>query len=267
MKVKKALSIALNVIIWLFVAFAVVMTTLALAAQSNADGVPAIGGKCFLTVSSDSMSPTFKEGDLLICDMLTDSEKSELEVGDVISFYSDLDGNGVNEINSHRIVRVNYSENGEVQSYTTKGDNTVTNAVEDGTPVRWQYVICRWGSEGSDGAKIGGIGSAISFLQQPKAFLVVIVLPLILFFLYQLYVFIKAFMGIKNSGKRQITAADEELIRQRAVEEYIRLQAEKEKEAAKGPSGEAEDKKEEVKEAESPDDSVSDGNSDNGKSE
>ena len=164
-EIKKVLKIVLNVFIWIFVAFAVVITTLALAAQSNADGVPAIGGKCFLTVSTNSMTPKFKKGDLLICDMLTDSEKSELKVGDVISFYANLDDNGVNEINSHRITSINYTASGEVESYKTKGDNKTTNAIEDKNPVRWQFVICRWGNDGENGAKIGGVGKVISFLQ------------------------------------------------------------------------------------------------------
>jgi hypothetical protein len=70
------------------------MTVFALAAQSNADGIPSLGGKCFLTVASDSMSPTFNEGDLLISSMLTDEEKMSLKPGEVITFHADLDGDG-----------------------------------------------------------------------------------------------------------------------------------------------------------------------------
>ena len=108
-KCKKTLKIVLNVFIWAFVIFSLLMTVLALAAQSNADGVPTLGGKCFLSVSSDSMSPTFERGDLLISDMLTNEEKTSLQVGEVITFYSDLDGNGTTELNSHRIVSINYN--------------------------------------------------------------------------------------------------------------------------------------------------------------
>ncbi len=234
-KTKKIMNICFNVFVWIFVAFSVAMTTLALAAQSNADGVPAIGGKCFLTVSSDSMSPTFKKGDLLICDMLSSSEKSEMQVGDVISFYSDLDGDGVNEINTHRIVRINYDSKSEVESYVTKGDNTTTNVAED-SPVRWQYVICRWGENGEDGGRIGGVGGFISFLQRPTGFLLVIVLPLTAFFIYHIFVFVKVFMSVKNQGKRKITAADEELIKQRAIEEYLRQQALKKSDDSSDPS-------------------------------
>ncbi len=217
---KKVLKIVLNVLLWLFVAFALVVTILAFAAQRSADGVPTIAGKCYLTVLSDSMSPTFKKGDLLLAKKLTGSEKAELQVGDVISYYTDLNGDGQeNEINSHRIVEVVYDENGAVYSYITQGDNTETNPIPD-APVRWQFVISRW-----DGGRIRGLGSFLNFLQQPKGFLICIVLPLIAFFLYEVFVFIKTFMGIKNSGKKVISTADEELIKQKAVEEYLRQQA------------------------------------------
>ena len=217
---KKVLKIVLNVFLWLFVAFAVVVTVLAFAAQRSADGVPTVGGKCYLTVLSDSMSPTFKKGDLLIAKKLTGSQKAELKVGDVISYFTDIDGDGQeNEINSHRIVQINYDENGDVYSYITQGDNREMSRVPD-EPVRWQYVISKWES-----GRIRGLGGFLNFLQQPKGFLIVIVLPLVLFFLYEVFVFIKTFLGIKNAGKKVISTADEELIKQKAVEEYLKQQA------------------------------------------
>jgi signal peptidase len=84
-----------------------------------------------------------------------------------------------------------------------------------------------------DGAKLSGIGTVISFLQTSKGFLLCIVLPLLLFFLYELYRFIIAFINLKNNGKKQLTAAEEELIKQRAIEEYLRQKEEAEK-AQKG---------------------------------
>lgn len=223
-KTKKIVKIVINVFVWLFVAFAVLMTAMALAAQANSDGVPAIGGKCLLTVSSDSMKPQFKKGDLIFGTMLSDQEKLELKAksddyeGDVISFYADLNGDGTKEINTHRIIGVNVDANGNVTSYVTLGDNN--NGLKDPKPVKTSEVICKW-----EGGKIAGLGGFISFLQKPTGFLVVIVLPLVLLFLYQAYVFVRTVIAVKNDGKRQITAADEELIKQKAIEEYLRQQA------------------------------------------
>ena len=216
---KKVLGIIGNVLVWIFVVFAVVVTVLAFAAQANADGIPSIGGKAILTVQTPSMEPTFKVGDIIIGTKLSTEEMRELKVGDIITYAAgDLDGDGVRDLNTHRIVEVITGENGEV-SYRTKGDG---NAVADGTPVSWQYVICKCAEKD----RIPALGSVLNFLQQPTGFLVVVVLPLVLFFVYELVVFFRKLYEVKNSGKKQITAADEELIRQRAVEEYIRQQQE-----------------------------------------
>ena len=230
-KYKKILKIALNVFIWIFVVFSVFMTVLALAAQSNADGVPAIGGKCFLTVASNSMSPTFEEDDLIFGEMLTVEEKQTLQKGDVITFYADLDGNGSTELNSHRIVDFEYDANGKLKSYITKGDNTKTNVIED-DPVQWQFVIAKW-----SGKRIAGIGGVLSFLQTPKGFLITIVLPLVVFFLYELYVFIKTLLSLKKkqAGEHpKLTDEEEEAIKKKAIEEYL-MQQQQQKENAPNP--------------------------------
>ena len=222
------------------------MTVLALAAQSNADGIPSLGGQCFLTVSSDSMSPTFEEGDLIFCDMLTKDEKRSLKDGDVITFHADLDGNGSTELNSHRIVGINYDANGEVESYVTKGDNEKTNSMADKNPVAWSHVIAQW----SEGDKIANVGGFVSFLQTPKGFLITIVLPLIIFFLYEVYVFVKALLTLKqkNQGDApKLTAEEEEAIKKKAIEEYLKQQQEN---APKPDAAEDEEKSEDSAESE-----------------
>ena len=233
-KCKKTLKIVLNVFIWAFVIFSLLMTVLALAAQSNADGIPTLGGKCFLSVSSDSMSPTFEKGDLLFSDMLTDEEKTSLQVGEVITFYADLDGNGTTELNSHRIVSINYTESGAVESYVTKGDNDQTNMVEDKTPVPWQFVVAKWDGE----SMVANVGGFLNFLQTPKGFLITIVLPLVVFFLYELYVFIKALLALKkkqDGEQPKLTAEEEEAIKKKAIEEYL-MQQQQQKENAPNPT-------------------------------
>lgn len=231
--VKKVLGIIGNVLIWVFVAFAIVVTVLAFAAQANADGIPAIGGKTILTVQTPSMEPTFKVGDIIIGTKLSPEQMRELKVGDIITYAAgDLDGDGVRDLNTHRITEV-IGEGTDDVSYRTKGDG---NAIADATPVSWQYVICKC----TEKDRIPALGSVLNFLQQPTGFLVVVVLPLVLFFVYELVVFFRKLYEVKNSGKKQITAADEELIRQRAIEEYIRQQ-QAQKEAEEAEAKQAED--------------------------
>lgn len=231
--VKKVLGIIGNVLIWVFVAFAIVVTVLAFAAQANADGIPAIGGKAILTVQTPSMEPTFKVGDIIIGTKLSPEQMRELKVGDIITYSAgDLDGDGVRDLNTHRITEV-IGEGTEEVSYRTKGDGNIG---ADATPVSWQYVICKC----TEKDRIPALGSVLNFLQQPTGFLVVVVLPLVLFFVYELVVFFRKLYEVKNSGKKQITAADEELIRQRAIEEYIRQQ-QAQKEAEEAEAKQAED--------------------------
>lgn len=225
---KRTLSIIGNTLLWIFVIFSLFMTILVFSSQGNKDGLPNIMGKSLVTIQTDSMYPTFKSGDLIIDEVLTNEQKSQLKVGDVITYYVDLNGDGNKELNTHRIVEV-YEENGYT-FYRTKGDNNDTNPVKDKDPVSSPYVLAKY-----TGTKLGGVGSVISFLQTSTGFLCVIVLPLVVFFLFELYNFIALIVRSKAKGK--ISAEEEEEIKKRAVEEYLRRQ-----EQEKAGGGEPSDK-------------------------
>ncbi|MBS5022817.1 MAG: S26 family signal peptidase, partial [Firmicutes bacterium] len=102
---KKALKIAVNVILWVFVAFSAMTMVLSLSSAAS-DGVPSIFGKSLISIQSDSMKPTFKEGDLLFVKPLKGVDRMTLKKDDVITFWADLDGDGNQELNTHRIVEV-----------------------------------------------------------------------------------------------------------------------------------------------------------------
>ncbi len=215
--VKKVLKITGNVVIWLIVAFAVLTTVFAFAARNGEDGLPTIGKTCYLTVQSDSMKPTFKAGDLLISKYLVGSQDIfKLQIGQVITFRTTIGGEAA--LNTHRIVGIELNEDGSVQFYKTQGDNHEMSKIAEVTyPTD---VVAVWTE-----TRIGGVGKMINFLQTRLGFGLCIVLPMLLFFLYEVYRFIMAMIAVKNTGKKQITAADEELIKQKAVEEYLRQQA------------------------------------------
>ena len=61
----------------------------------------------------------------------------------------------------------------------------------------------------------------MNFLQTPNGFLICVVIPLVLFLLYELYNFIKVMMTVKNEKKNKL---DEEEIKKKAIEEYIAQQ-------------------------------------------
>ncbi|MBO4934891.1 MAG: signal peptidase I [Clostridia bacterium] len=236
---KKVLRIVGNVLIWIFIIFAALTTVLAFAAQSNADGIPAIAGRAILTVQSESMNRAageqavkdgklvledgwekgFNQGDIIIGRKLQPEEQKALKVGDIVTFKTSIlgdDGQFHDALNSHRIVEVQGT--GDDVMYVTRGDNPETNQKDD-DPISWTAVICKY-----TGTRLPGVGKVLDFLQTSTGFLVVIVLPLVAFFVFELVVFIRKFLKVKNAGKKQITAADEEAIKQKAIEEYLRQQ-------------------------------------------
>ena len=218
-KAKKIVRIVLNVLVWIFLVFAFVMMVFAFASISNDYGVPVLGKKVLLNVVSESMKPVINKGDLITGTTLTLEEKQQLKVGDIITFYVDLDGNGYREINTHRIVKV-IGEGADI-AFRTKGDNASmypVNVEDDGYSVQLSDVICTW-KEGD--SQVKGLGSVLGFLQSRVGFLCLVVIPLALFFIYEIVHFVLVLVKAKGEGKRVITAEDEEEIRRKAVEDYL----------------------------------------------
>ena len=241
--VRKVLSIVGNTILWLFVAFAIVITVIVFASnnKSGDNSLPSIGGLAFISIKSNSMdkSPSpadyaeggrlegktgFKKGALIFVNTLTDLEKTELQVGDVITFSRDLDGDGAAELNTHRI-REKYVYDG-ITYFVTQGDHNPTpdgvfnpinkqndyDQMPNGYILRTDDVLGKW-----NGHKIGGLGNVLLYLQTRTGFFVVIILPLIAFFLYELIRFVFVVLSLK--GKKT-----EDEIRQKVMEELLRAQ-------------------------------------------
>ena len=234
-KTKKIIDIVVNVVLWLFVIFSIFVTVVAVSVDKDGENVPIVGGKCYLTVLSSSMEgkkpdgiaadkPSgFNKGDLIIAKYIGKDldAKTKLGIGDVISFRFDVNNDGKidkGELNTHRIVDLVKDGEGNVTGYITKGDNNLTN---DANPVYFGDIVAVY-----SGRRLAGIGNVLTFLSSKLGFGLCIILPLFLFFAYELFVFIKTLLTVKNEGKKVITAEDEELIKQRAIEEYLRRQQE-----------------------------------------
>lgn len=208
---KKVLNIIVDVVIWVFVAFAALMTFLVFTSSQNKEGVPSIGGKMLFTVQTESMKPTINVGDMVKVEKVLDPN-STLKVDDIITFYMD-DGSGNIIINTHRIVKVNDQGDGYC-TFTTKGDN---NSENDTSDVKTKDII------GKYSGKIPKVGKVVDFLKTKLGFFVCILLPLIAFFLYELIRFIM--VVIEGRRDTAISAEDEEEIKKKAIEEYLAKQA------------------------------------------
>ena len=220
--VKKILSTVGNVLVWAFVILSLVITAMVFAAQKSEDGVPALFGKSLITIQTKSMEDTYYAGDMVFMTKLTREEKLNLQVGQIITFRTsiDIDEDGKpGDLNTHRIVE----GRGDSLSYVTQGDNNpyADNVGDKAYTVHVDDIIgvC------TDDGKIRGLGNVIKFLSSSLGFFLCIVLPLILFFLYELYNFINVLVTEKHKKAAVVGAENEEEIKRRAIEEFLAAQA------------------------------------------
>jgi signal peptidase len=230
--IKKILNILVDIVIILVLVVSITVVVMSLTSRST--GVPNIFGYSPLSVQSDSMSPTFENGDLLISHVV-DNEYAQIEVGDVITFPMEI--NGENVLNTHRVIEV--VEDSGVKYYKTQGDNKETNPVPDGELKTDASVRAVW-----TGVKIPYIGGAISFLRTQLGFFLCVLLPMILFFVYEairVIVNIIAYNKEKAAEEAKAAVINSELTeeqKQRAIEEYLtKKKAEENESAVQTPAG------------------------------
>ena len=191
---KKVGTVLVSVLLWaiILVAALYAFTTMATKDSQN---VSSILGYTPMTVQSDSMSPTFSKGDLIF---VKKCDTTKLEVGDIICFHTLIDNQYA--LNTHRIEKIDETAGG-ARSYTTKGDN---NQVED------THII----SDGDIVGKYVGhwakVGNVMDFLSSSVGFLVVIVIPMLIFFIYQVYNLIMINIRLKRAIAVENAQAEEE---------------------------------------------------------
>ena len=167
--VKKAAEILISVLLWAIILIMALFTFTTLATKDNRS-VSRIAGFTPLTVQSQSMSPTFNEGDLIV---IKACDTAKLVVGDIITFHTII--NNEYALNTHRIESI--AENNGIRSYVTKGDN---NAIAD------THIISDGDIVGKYMFRLPLVGKLMNFLSGSTGFLLVIVLPMLLFFVYQI---------------------------------------------------------------------------------
>lgn len=180
--VKKAASIVISVVMWIIILVAALFAFTMLATKDDGS-VSNLGGFTPLTVQSESMEPTFGENDLII---IQQCDPSTLQVGDIVTFHTIIDNQYA--LNTHRIVSIN--EVNGMNSYTTKGDN---NDMAD------QHVIADGDIVGKYAFKIPYLGKVMDVLSSTWGFLIIIVLPMLLFFIYQVYHLVIVGMNLKRA--------------------------------------------------------------------
>lgn len=222
---KRGATIFISILLWAVILLAALFAFTTLATK-NSNQVASLAGFTPLSVVSDSMAPTFNAGDLIIirkCDPAT------LNQGDIVTFHTII--NNEFALNTHRIAEI--QDQGGVRSYVTKGDN---NAIAD------VHMISDGDIVGKYVAKLPNFGKVVQFLSSSTGFLLVIVLPLLVFFIYQVYHLVTVSIDLKK-------ALAVENIQENAQADSLLADAERAKEEAAKAKAEAEAAKKEAEAA------------------
>jgi signal peptidase len=149
---------------FLGLAAATLLVVLAVLARSDADGISRVAGHPVLTVLSDSMTPTFRAGDLLV-DRPASGPATGVHVGDAITFKTGTAGHLI----THRIIAVETSPTGAI-SFRTQGD---ANNAADAEPVAPDQVV------GVYSARIPYAGYALQAAHSRTGLFLLIVVPVL----------------------------------------------------------------------------------------
>ena len=247
---KKAIKVISDVLVAVILVISIVMTVLVITSLQNDDHIPNLFGYAMLNVKTDSMvsEEGFDPGSLILVKTLTEEETENLKVGDVITYRRVY--NGAYYLDTHRIVEITQNivdanvgrsnllmnevvdgvwVHGGVRYYVTKGDNAEGIDYQESGDLEFAHsgnIVGVW-----TGKQIPMLGSAIEFLRSQTGFFCCIVLPLLIFFLYQLIHFITTFSAKKKAEALEAVSASEEEIKQKAVEEFLAKQAAEQKAA------------------------------------
>lgn len=212
---KKIINTIVDVIVILILAVSVLTVVLSLTSKSS--GVPNVFGISPMSVESDSMADTIHKGDLIFCKVLQD-DSYEFKAGDIVTFPIEIQN--VKTFNTHRIVEV--IEDDRITYYKTQGDNEKTNPVPDEELQTASSIVAVY-----TGTKIPGIGTFFSFIGTQFGFFICILLPMLLFFVYEA---VRVVVNIVAYNKEKAIAEANEAVmsaelteeqKQRAIAEYL----------------------------------------------
>ncbi len=165
---KKIFKMLLYILMVPYLFIAVFLTVCLL--NYNDYNVTEINGKSFIIIRDNKLEPTYKKNDLVI---VKKNDLNELKPNDEIFFYS----KGKDQIN------VNIGKITEIKPIT---DEEGTIIVEGDYPITGKFFI-----GAKETSKIySNLGGILSVLESRWGYLFIIVFPILLLFIYEIYAFI-----------------------------------------------------------------------------
>lgn len=168
---KKGLKIVAGIVICIYLIIVVFTTGFLL--NKNDYGVSKMFGKYLIAIDDDSLAPDYKSGSMIA---LSPVDNDEVEVGQKIFYYDTY--------STARKIKFT-----EVTRKEKVNENEVTYALRDNTVVSSEYVL---GSEKTV-TSLSVIGSIMFLIQSKWGFLLIVVFPLFLAFIYEIYAIYKEF--------------------------------------------------------------------------
>lgn len=179
---RKIINTVVNVVLIAAIILAAVCTYISFVSTSG-NGVPSFFGIRIMTVQSDSMYDTLLPGDLILDVPVRDA--AELRKDDIITYWTIINGERV--LNTHRVI--NIYDGGNYLLFETKGDN---NTLADPMTVHESEIV------GKYKFRIPGLGKLVDYLQTATGFFIVVVIPVLLFFIFHLVQFFRVLFEYQN---------------------------------------------------------------------
>lgn len=166
---KVVLRVVLGILVSIYLAMVIFTTGFLL--NKNDYGVSSFLGRYLIVLDDDSLAPDYKANSLIAIKPVTNAE---IEIGDKIFYYDTYS-------TKHQIKFT------EVTRKEKVNDSEVTYALKDNTLVSSQYVL---GSEKTV-TSLSFLGKILYIVQSKWGFLIIVVFPLFLAFIYEIYAIVK----------------------------------------------------------------------------
>lgn len=179
MKIKR---IIIGILLTVYLLVAVFLTACLLT--YNEYKISVFGDKSLIIVKNDDFEPTYKKGTLLI---VKKNKNDEIKVNDEIFFYNTYKSQ----------IAVSYSKVLKTQKIT---DTQTTYTITGNYELSSDYVI----GKADTTTVINGVGNVLSFLESRWGFLLMIVFPISVIFLYEIYAVVKEITRPEDEEKEKV---------------------------------------------------------------
>lgn len=168
---KKVLKIGGIILLVVYAAMAITLTLFLL--KYNDYNITEINGNSFVIVRDDDLKPDFNKGDLVV---VKKNDNKDIKIGDKIFFY---------EIENEKVT-VNL---GNVINKEVVNDKETTFVMDGEYPISSEYVI----GKASTSKSYAKLGSVLNVLESRYGFLFIIIFPILIIFIYEIYAAVKEF--------------------------------------------------------------------------